>query len=110
MTCHRLRESSVGGAKRPHAGFTQPRRILLGHLSNVSLWEFALGRRAVRIRAGPEEGVGAEPVVREGLDEEERLVDGVDRPADVVLALGEVPDEEALVRSSCEGATGKHMN
>ena len=44
----------------------------MGHLSNVSLWEFALGRRAVRIRAGPEEGVGAEPVVREGLDEEER--------------------------------------
>ena len=54
------------------------------------------------LRAGPEEGVGTEPVVGEPFDEEERLVDGVDRPADVVLALREVTDKEAFVRSPCK--------
>ena len=56
----------------------------------------------LRVGPGPEEGVGAEPVVREPLDQQEALVYGVDGAADVVLVVGELPYEEALVRSTCE--------
>ena len=61
--------------------------------------------RAVGLGAGPEERVGAESVVGEPPDEEERLVDGVDRPAHVVVALREVADEEAAVRGPCNEDT-----
>ena len=62
------------------------------------------GGRAVGLGAGPEEGVWPEAVVGESLDEEERLVDGVDGPAHVVVVLREVADEEAAVRSTCNEA------
>ena len=63
------------------------------------------GGWAIRFGAGPEERVGTESVVGEPLDEEERLVDGVDRPAHVVVVLREVAEEEAAVRSPCNEDT-----
>ena len=64
-----------------------------------------LGGWSVRLCAGPEECVWPESVVGEPLDEEERLVDGVHRPAHVVVALREVADEEAAVRGPCNEDT-----
>ena len=63
---------------------------------------FTFRRWTVRVGPGPEEGVGAEPVVGEALDKQECLVDGVDGAADVVLSVGELAHEEALVRGPCE--------
>ena len=52
---------------------------------------FTFRRWTVRVSPSPEEGVGAEPVVGEALDEQECLVDGVDGAADIVLMVGELP-------------------